>query len=200
MAKYTQSELELASHQSLTHPGIFVGTAVNVATALSGQVFIYHANVETTAHAEPVRYNVQVSYSASGNEDWVTAIPFRTSVTASDTEALTATEPIGETSLAVTLTAGFTGGTYVYIQDAGTLADSEWAYLEDIVTDTSLELADGLTTGKDSSDVAWDEARAFTGWLDLAGVQRVRLYVWHNAATGSNIHFRGVINVATDLG
>lgn len=192
MADYTQSSvIALLAHQALTHPDSFVGTAQSVAGYLSGTVFIWHANVEVTANATGVSYKVQVSPEASGNEDWQTVATFITGTTAAETEALTATEPVSETVIAVASTTNFTVGDIIYIQDAGTLADSEWAEVENVVTNTSVDIIDGLTNAKDSSDFLWDQAERFVLHLsDLAGISRVRVVVVHRAATGSDIHFK----------
>ena len=203
MAKYTQSDHVLASHQALTHPGIFVGVTTNeidVTTKLFGQIYIYHANIEETANVEGVRYAIQTSRLTSTDDDWLTAVEFRTDVAAAASEAMTATEAAGVKVLAVAAITGFVEGEYLYIQDTGALANSEWRWNDLLVASTSIDIIDGLTTGKDSSDVIFNKAEQFYAKVDFGGVKRVRLFVWHRAAAGSNLHFKADMTTTDSIG
>ena len=153
MATITKTQgIDVLTHQSVTHPGSIPGGEISVTDDLEVSIVLYHAYVEVPANATPAEFHIQFTPYASGDEGWKTIFRFDTSTTAAPTEALTATEPSGEKSLAVASTTGFSVGDTVYIQDAGTLADSEWGKLENVVSNTSLDLWYGLTTGKDSSD------------------------------------------------
>lgn len=201
MANITKTQdVSVLAHQGVTHPGSVVGGAVSVTTHLAAWIAIYHAYVETTANATSAEFHVQLTPYASGDEGWFTAVRFDTSTIAAPTEALTATEPIGERALAVASTTGFNVGNVVYIQDAGTLADSEWGKLENVVTDTTLDLVDGLTAAKDSSDFAWGEAEIFHAYLDLTAMARLRVYYINRAATGSNSHIKALLVRGDSIG
>lgn len=201
MANITKSQdISVLDHEAVTHPGVKVGAAISVTTHLAAWVVIYHAYVETTANATPAEFHVQLTPYASGNEGWFTAVRFDTSTTIPPTEALTATEPIGETALAVASTTSFLVGNIVYIQDAGTLANSEWGKLENVVTNTTLDLVDGLTAEKDSSDFAWGEAEIFHAYLDLTAMARLRVYYINRAATGSNSHIKALLVRGDSIG
>ena len=73
------------------------------------------------------------------------------------------------------------------------MADSEWAKCEQIVTDTSIDLIDGLTTGKDSADVIWNDADVITVQIDISGVTRLRVVFQHEGATGANAHVKALM-------
>jgi len=199
MADFTQSQVTLISHQALTHPGSIVGSAQSVASYISAVVSIWHANVETVANAEGVRYKIQGSPMSSGNEDWTDLFEWITGTTSAETETLTATEPQAETDLAVAATANFEVGDVVYVQDTGTLADSEWGEVEEVVSNVSVNLLDGLANAKDSSDVLWDQAERIAVEINCAGLSRIRVVVVHRAATGSDVHCRVETLFATDL-
>lgn len=192
--------IAILAHQAVTHPGSVVGSAQDVTTKIAATIILFHAMVEAVANTNPGTFYVQVSGLASGNEDWATVAQFTAKDTTPDTEALTATEASGVKVLAVASTTGFVAGDIVYIQDAGNLADSEWGQLEQIVTDTSLDLLDGLTTGKDSSDVAWNDADIFVIQLDLMAVGRVRVLFQHEGGTGANVHIKGLMVTADSFG
>lgn len=187
--------VEVLAHQAATHPTTIVGAAIDCRTKIQALVFLYHAYVEATADTNPGRFIVQVrpdTGEGTANEHWVTVAEFAPLGTTADTEALTATEPAGETTLAVASTAGFVARDIVYIQDTGTLADSEWGICRTIVTNTNIQLIDGLTTQKDSSDVIWNDASEFVVALDLRACESFRVVWQHQGATGANSHIKAL--------
>lgn len=190
----------ILAHQAVTHPDTVAGSAQDVSTALAATIIMFHALVEATANTNAGSFLVQVSGSDSGNEDWATVAQFTANSTTADTEAMTATEPAGETVLAVASTTGFVAGDLLYIQDAGTVADGEWARCQEIVTDTSINLIDGLTNAKDSSDVIWNDANVFVAQLDLIAVTRVRVVFQHEGATGANVHVKALMITGDSIG
>ena len=194
MAALTKTQgIEVLTHQAVTHPDTVKGTAQDVSSKFSATIVMYHGIVEAVANTNAGSFHVQVSPETSGNESWVTVAQFTANVGTADTEAMTATEPVAETVLAVASTTGFVANDILYIQDAGTLADSEWARCKEIVTNTSIDLVDGLTTAKDSSDVIWNDANVFVAQLDLTSVGRVRVIFIHEGATGANVHVKAIM-------
>lgn len=183
----------LLSHQAITHPDTVAGSASDVSTKLAATVFLFHASVEAAANTNGGIFRVEGSASASGDEDWVTLYQVQAQATTADTEAMTATEPAGETSLAVASTTGFAANDILYIQDTGTLADSEWARCREIVTDTSIHLVSGLTNGKDSADVIWNDAETWAVYVDLSAITRIRVVFQHEGATGANCHVKATM-------
>ena len=75
------------------------------------------------------------------------------------------------------------GTTYVTITKN---ADSEWAKIQRIVLNTSIDIVDGLTNAKDTADVIFNEAEIFTAQLDLSSVGRVRVLFMHEGVVGAN--------------
>lgn len=189
----TQGTAVLA-HQAVTHPDTVKGSAQDVSTKLAATIYCYHASVEAAANTNPGSFLIQTSPSASGDEDWVTQVKLDATISTADTEAMTATEPVGETVLAVASTTGFVAGDTLYIQDASVVADGEWAKCQEIVTNVSINLIDGLTTQKDSADFIWNDADAFPGvQLDLTAVGRLRVVFQHEGATGANVHVKAIM-------
>lgn len=188
----TQGVAALA-HQAVTHPNTVKGSAQDVSTKLAATIVCFHSSVEAAANTNPGSFLVQISGSSSGDEDWATVAEFTASATTADTEAMTATEPIGETVLAVADTTGFAAADFLYVQAAGTLVDSEWARCQETVTNTSITLIDGLAVAKDSSDVIWNDADIFVAQIDLTAVGRVRVIFQHEGATGANAHVKALM-------
>jgi hypothetical protein len=193
MATITKSYANALTHQAVTHPDTVKGSAQDVATKLAATLILFHASVEAAANTNPGKFLVQVSGSSSGDEDWTTAYEFDATISTADTEAMTATEGIGETVLAVAATAGFAANDILYIQDASVVVDGEWGRCKEIVTNTSIDLIDGLTNAKDASDVIWNDADIFICQLDLTAVGRVRVVFQHEGAAGANCHVKGLM-------
>lgn len=183
------------THQAATHPTTIVGSALSALTKRAVTIFLYHAYVEDTADTNPGTFKVQVRPDpgdGSVNENWITVAEFVAKGTDPDTEAMTAIEPIGETVLAVASTTGFVAEDDLYIQDAGTLTDSEWAECQEIDTDASITLVDGLARAKDSSDVIWNDASRFVASLNLNANESYRVIWSHEGATGANGHVKAL--------
>lgn len=187
--------VEVLAHQAATHPVSIVGSAVDCRTKRSAVIFLYHAYVEATADTNPGKFVVQIRPDAgdgSVDEHWITIAEYEAKGTTPDTEAMTATEPAAETSLAVSDTTGFAAEDELYIQDTGTLANSEWALCQEVVTNTSIEIMDGLTNQKDNADVIWNDASKFVCALDLNAVESFRVLWMHEGATGANGHVKAL--------
>lgn len=186
------------AHQAATHPTTIVGSAIDCRTKIAATLFIYHAYVEAAADTNFGKFLVQVRPDAGDGavtEHWITVaeLPAKNPATPfADTEAMTATEPIGETVLACASTTGFAVGDEVYIQDTTTLADSEWGTLSSLVTNTSVTLIDGLTVQKDSADVIWNDASKWIVPLDLRSIESFRVVWTHGGTTGANGHVKAL--------
>ena len=197
MATFAKTQgTTILTHQAITHPDTVKGSVQDVSTKIAATVICFHSSVEAAANTNSGMFLIQASASSSGDEDWAAIAQFQATVSTADTEALTATEPAAETVLAVASTTGFVAGDYVYIQDTGVLADSEWGRLQEIVTNVSLNLIDGLTTGKDSADIAWNDADIFVAQLDLSAVGRLRVVFQHEGAVGANCHVKAMMVTA----
>jgi hypothetical protein len=187
--------VEVLAHQAATHPTTIVGSAIDCRTKRAAVVFLFHGYVEATADTNPGKFLVQVRPDAgdgTATEHWITVVELPAKGTTPDTEAMTATEPVAETVMAVAATAGFAVEDELYIQDTTTLADSEWAKLRTLTTNTSLTLVDGLTVQKDSADVIWNDASKFVVSLDLNGIESFRVVWTHEGATGANGHVKAL--------
>ncbi len=187
------TDIELIEHQAVTHQGTVVGTAQNVSTISSITISLFHASIEDAANTNSGKFLVQISMSESGNADWGTIYEFYATISTADFEAMTAIEPIGETVLAVALTAGFAALDKLYIQDTGTLKNSEWALCQEILTDASINLIDGLTNAKDTSDIIRNDADIWTFVLDVSSIKRIRTLFVHEGSVGADCHIKGIM-------
>ena len=199
MADFTQSATqELLAHQEITHPANVVGSAVDCSTWLTCQVTAWLGYIETTANATGVAVKIEGSIETSGN-DWIPLATFTGSTTAPVTQALTATEPIAETVLAIAATVSFVVGGIIYIKDETSVATSEWGEVVAVVTDTSITLKDGLIVQKVAGDDVYTQASIFSCLVMCDGLKRLRAVVVHQAATGSDIRVKVTAVAATDI-
>lgn len=200
MATITKTQgTAVLTHQAITHPDTVKGSAQDVSTKLAATVVLFHASVEATANTNSGVFLVQASASSSGDEDWATIAQFQATVSTADTEAMTATEPIGETVLACASTTGFVANDLLYIQNT-TVTDSEWARCQEIVANTSINLIDGLTTQQTNTSVIWNDADVYVCQLDLTAIGRIRVVFQHEGATGANCHVKAIMVTGDSIG
>lgn len=186
------------AHQAAAHPITIVGSSIDARTKRSVTIFMYHGYIEAVADTNPGKFKVQVRPDAgdsSINEHWITVAEFVVKGTTPDDEAMDAIEPIGEKVLAVTLTAGYAAEDILYIRDIDTLADSEWAECQEIVTDTSIDILDGLTVEKSTAGsgcIIFNDASRFVCALDLNANETYRVIWSHEGATGADGHIKAL--------
>ena len=199
MADYTKTQgISLIDHKSITHPAKEISAVQTLTGNLAATIVMYYAPVENAANTNPGSFLVQVSPVSSGNEDWVTIEEHITPSGTPATEALSGSE--SDDSLAVASTSGFAARDVIYIQDTTTLADSEWADVWQIVTDSSINLLSNLTTAKDSADVIWGSARRFITHLNLTAIVRVRVVFAHGGAAGIDAHIKALMITGDSIG
>lgn len=199
MADYTQSATQsLLAHQAVVLGANVVGTPVDCSTWLLAQVMAWLGKIETTANVTGPAVIIQGSIETSGN-DWVDILRFTGSTTAAVTQALTATEPIAETVIAIAATASFTVGSLIYIKDETGVDESEWGEIVDVTTDTNVTLMDGLLVQKVADDDLYTQAERFSVLVDCAGLKRLRACFVHQAATGSAMRVKVTAVAATDF-
>ena len=197
MADFTQAKSTTLSHQAVTHPNSIEGTEVNVATFLECLVVMKHALIEATANTNPGTFRIFGSLDASGDDAWFHIMDIDVTTATAATEAMTATEPIAETVLAVASTTGFVAKDNIYVQDTSVEADSEWHTIDKIVANTSIDIMLGLTTQKDSADVIWGSAQTFK--FPFGSLGHINVYYSNEGASAPNTAVLVEVLVDTDL-
>ena len=181
----------LLAHQAVSHPATVVGSALSVTGSKRLRVDLFHAFNEAAANTNPGVFIVETTQDSSGNE-WFEALRFKVFSGTPASEVLTATEPAGETTIAVASTTGFAADDVVYFRDA-TLADSEWARVQEIVTNTSIILVDGLVNEHAlTTTTIFGSAQRLTADIDVAGAERLRALYLHEGSTGANVHIKAM--------
>jgi len=185
----------LLSHQAVTHPDTVKSTAAQILTVVTyDRVYVecYHAFNEGTTNTNAGSFWIQTSLSSTGDEDWVTNTTHTTSTGTPNVEVCTGTEPVGEQTITIASTTGYTVGALIYIRDT-VLADSEWAYVREVVSNTSVILIDGLTRAHAATTTSlFSIAEKFTTLVDVTGCSRLRVVYFHEGGTGANTHVKVV--------
>ena len=177
IADFTQAAVaDAIAHTENTNPWSSLGSSITPTTgALWAYITLHHAFVEVTTNTNPPSFYVQTNLGTT-DESWTTVAQFTATDADPVIENLTATEPIGETVMTVGSTTGFLYSDYIYIDDVGTPANSEWHQIQQINSvATDITLTAGLVTAKDTNDNIYSEAETFTMTLDLSGVARWRV-------------------------
>jgi hypothetical protein len=194
----------LLAHQAVTNPATVVGSAISVPSITvdpdTGQqhrvdevrVEVYHAfNESAAANTNGQAILIQTSMSTSGNLDWLTAVQHDPveGLTPAD-EVVTTSSAAGLDLAEVAATAGFASEGLIYVRDT-VLADSEWALVEEIVTNTLITFIDGLTNAHaDTTTSLFASAEKFSSVVSLKGIERIRLVYMNEGATAANTHVK----------
>ena len=121
---WKQEFRSLLAHQAATHEITIAGAPIDVDGKWKATVWCLHALVEAAANTNPGQFLVQGNALQAGSAEWATLVPFTVTNATPATEAMTATEPAGETVLAVASTAGFAAGNEIYVANS-TVVNSE---------------------------------------------------------------------------
>lgn len=182
--------------QAVTHPVTIVGSELDISAIIRIGFTLSHGFVEAGANTNPGVFFAQVSNASADNVDWATLFPFPVNSGTPDSEVMTALEPIGEKVMAVNSTTGFVAEDDLFLFDIDTPANSEWNKCQEIVTNTSINLVDGLKTAKPvagSGSIIYNDAFILPVSLDVTSWTRFRLLYMHEGITGANGYIKSLL-------
>lgn len=186
----------LLALQAVTHPVTVVGIELDILTIIRIGFTLFHGFVEAAANTNPGKFFAQVSNASADNVDWATLFSFVVNSGTPDSEVMTALEPIGEKVMAVGATAGFVAEDDLFLFDIDTPANSEWNKCQEIVTNTSINLVDGLKTAKPvagSGSIIFNDTFVLPVSLDVTAWTRFRLLYIHEGTTGANGYIKALL-------
>jgi hypothetical protein len=176
MAEPTKTEGQtLLALQEIATAAVVVGSPVDVTAAFAGMAYVRFGRCAATALTASCRFRLEGSAKASGDGFWVPLFEWMSQVAAASDEAVSGTEAAGQDVISVASTTGLVAGDFVYFRN-GTVANSEWARLKSIVTNTSVTLEEPIINAQTGATM-YDQAEVFVIPLDLLGVGRLRLVV-----------------------
>lgn len=175
------------------------GATTDISTSYAAALHIDVALSSTTAHTG-TKISVQISSSAT-DEDWTTLTEFIGPIGTAASEVLSGVEAIGQTVLEVASTTGFVADEtrWIFLEDTGTVADSEMLLLVSAVANTSVTVQDGLTVAKDGSDILFNIAENYIIELPFTA-SRVRV-VYDNTydSNGATVHTKCRVSQVTAI-
>lgn len=202
MADWTKvAETTILTRTAVTHPDTVEGTATAVTADDSVLVTCYWSSIEATANTNAGSFLIQCSGSASGDDDWATVAEIGTPTGTAGSEVLSNDSESGPV-LEVASTTGFAAGEWLYARDVNVEANSGWRYIDKIVTNTSVDVLDALTTplnGSTDNDILWSDAQVTPMVIDVSTWQRIRVVYSHEGATGANSVVEATMAKASDF-
>lgn len=194
------------NHSFVLHPDTLIGPSIDVLLKRSVTLFMYHASVEIGANTNAGKFIVQTRPDVGVgvvNEHWITVSEHITVTGTPDSEVPSGSEVIGQSVIEVVSTTGFVESQLLYFQDtdgatpvattqdlAGAELLSEWCQCAKITATPSINLFDGITNAKDTSDVLINKASRIKTWLNLEAEESFRVIFQHQGAVGANAHVK----------
>lgn len=164
----------LLSLQSVASNTVVISSVVDVSTAWGISVFIQFGRRATSALTTAVEFRLEASAKSSGDDFWFPASSFTTNTAAAESEAVSGTVNAGTNVITVASTTNLTTADYIFI-DNGTIANSEWAKIKAVSTNTSVTIEDNLVNAQTGSTI-YDQAQIFPPVVvDCSSFGRMRL-------------------------
>jgi hypothetical protein len=163
------------SLQSVAASSQVKSSAIDVSGKLAATLFVHFGRRAATAAGAGVVIRVEASSKSSGDGHWYPLAQIATNFAAVEPEAVSGTVNAGTAVVTVAATANLSAQDLIYI-DNPTIANSEWARIKSIVTNTSVTIEDNLVNAQTGSTI-YDGAEMYAFNLDLLAVGRIRLVV-----------------------
>lgn len=149
----------LAAIQSVSASTVLISSEFDMSTKLGGNLQIRFGRTSATAAGAGVNIRCESSSETSGNNSWFPFAIIPTAFAACESEALTGTVSSGQKVLTLASTTNLTAGDLIFIKNS-TFANSEWARIKSIVSNTSVTIEDNLVNAQTSSTI-YDSAEIF---------------------------------------
>jgi len=190
------------SLQQMAALGTLKSAVQTVTTKFAAQLGV-HLGRDDTGGALPVgvTFRVEASMKSSGDDQWFPLAEYTSGTTTPSDELLTAgSEPAGSTVLECANTTGFTAGDLILIKNT-TIANSEFARIVSIVTNTSVTVLDAITNAQTGSTI-YDQAEFWSPVVDLLNVTRLRLHAdaSFTGGTGRTVVIEAYMNTCDSIG
>lgn len=187
----TQVRTELLAITDVAKNTVLFSSELDLADVDEVCIQMYFApNEAAVTPTKGTRFAIQASPATTGDEEWATLTSFVTERVAGTKYDADAIEPIGETVIAESATAGLVVGDLVFFDTpaGGTIADSQWREVVALSANTSFTLSKGLKMATAVGDDIWRNAEKFSAVIGAA-CSRIRVLVDNNyqAGTAMNI-------------
>lgn len=196
----TKSVAAVDDWEEIAQNTVREGAVIDVSGLYAGTLHIDVAISNTTAHTG-TKIEVQISSNTTGDEDWTTKTDFIGPVGTANQANFDGAEAAGQTVLDIDVTTGFEADEtrWIFIEDTGTVEDSEMALLVSYINDQNITIQDGLTNAKDTDDDLFNIADNYVVDIPLSA-NRVRV-IYDNTydSNGATVHTKCRITKVTEL-
>lgn len=165
-------QTDLLAIQSVAASSVAISSAIDVSGKMGGLIHIRLGRRSATAAGAGVNIRLESSHLASGNNSWFPFAIISSNFAACEAEAVNGTVNSGTNVITVASTTNLTIGDLIYI-DNGTIANSEWARIKSIVTNTSVTIEDNLVNAQTGATL-YDSAEIFQPIEIPQGAVRIR--------------------------
>ena len=194
----TKTTAEVDACAELAQNAVREGTVIDLSTCFDAVLHIMLALTTATAHTG-TRVVVQTSGNSAGDEDWTDLWDAAYLIGTANLELITNNPAAAaETVFTVASTTGYVadGALDIFIEDAGTFANSEWMKMVSAVTDTSVTVQDGSAREHAVSSILYNVAKTIEVPLPFGAYRARVLYDNTYDADGSTIACKSrVVNV-----
>lgn len=179
----------LLAHTQQATAVVTVGSAVDVSSKLGpATAFVKLGRTTTTALTNEVKFRIEGSAKASGNDEWVPIVEWTSTTGKTAANAPTINDAsvlAGDTNFVVSSATGIAAGDMLYLRETGTPANSEWVRVAGM-SGTTVTPEEAITRNHTNGITLTDLAEQFAIALDVAGLTRVRLVV-DSASSASGV-------------
>jgi hypothetical protein len=173
MATFTKTvQTPLLAIQSVAASSVVISSAFDMSNKLGGIVSVRFGRRNASAAGLGVNIRIEASHATSGDNSWYPLAIFTSNATACEAEAVSGTVNAGTNVITVASTANLTAGDIIFI-DNSTIANSEWARIKSIVSNTSITIEDNLVNAQTGSTI-YDAAEIYFPVSIPEGVMRIR--------------------------
>lgn len=159
MAPAKTGDLDLISLQDVAGSGYVVGSAVDLTGKEMGMVYARFGRRSASAAGAGCNIRIEASFKTSGDNSWFPLATFTSQFAACEGEAVSGTCNSGQKVIGAASTTNLTAGDIIFISNS-TPANSEWARIASVVTNTSVTVEDNLINAQTGSTM-YDTAEIF---------------------------------------
>jgi len=175
MAFSKSIQTALLAIQSVAANSVLISSAFDMSTRVGGLLFLRFGRRSASAAGASVNIRCEASHASSGDNSWYPFAVWSTSFAACEGEAVTGTVAAGQKVITVASTANLTAGDLIFI-DNGTIANSEWARIKSIVSNTSVTVEDDLVNAATGATI-YDGAEIFPPVIVPDAAYRIRAVI-----------------------
>lgn len=175
MAPAKTADLDLVALQDIAANTVVVGSGVDLSGKEMGAVYVRLGRRSASAAGAGVNIRIEASHKGSGDNSWYPLATFTSAFAACEGEAVSGTVGSGTKVITVASTTSLTAGDIIFISN-GTAANSEWARVKSIVSNTSITIEDDLVNAQTGSTL-YDSAEIYAPVMIPKNVYRIRAVI-----------------------